>query len=102
MHGMMWWLLGNLQIYDYKLLFYRCTDCNCGDCHAVFFISGFECAESWREEAVCLGVDAEKIKKIVFLVTSLITGALVSVCGMIGFVGLNYSAYPAIIYRAQS
>jgi iron complex transport system permease protein len=41
-----------------------------------------------EEEAIHLGVNAQKIKKILFILTALITGALVSVSGTIGFVGL--------------
>ena len=35
-----------------------------------------------------LGTDVERVKKISFVLASLITGAAVSACGIIGFVGL--------------
>lgn len=41
-----------------------------------------------EEAALNLGVEVERSKKIVFVVASLITGASVAACGMIGFVGL--------------
>ncbi|MBM3237676.1 iron ABC transporter permease [Candidatus Poribacteria bacterium] len=41
-----------------------------------------------EESAAHLGVEVEKMKLIVFILASLITGAAVSACGMIGFVGL--------------
>jgi iron complex transport system permease protein len=43
---------------------------------------------SGEEHAVQLGVDVERVKLICYLAASLITAASVSVCGLIGFVGL--------------
>jgi iron complex transport system permease protein len=43
---------------------------------------------SGEENAVQLGVDVEKLKLISYLSASLVTAASVSVCGLIGFVGL--------------
>src|SRR4030043_1553169 len=43
---------------------------------------------SGEENAVQLGVDVERLKLISYLSASLITAASVSVCGLIGFVGL--------------
>jgi iron complex transport system permease protein len=43
---------------------------------------------SGEENAVQLGVEVEKLKLISYLSASLITAASVSVCGLIGFVGL--------------
>lgn len=41
-----------------------------------------------EEEALALGVEVRRVKIIVYLAASLITGAAVSVSGVIGFVGL--------------
>ena len=41
-----------------------------------------------EEKALTLGVETERVKKIIFITASLITGACVSVSGIIGFVGL--------------
>jgi len=43
---------------------------------------------SGEETAVQLGVDVERLKGVAYLLASLITAASVSVCGLIGFVGL--------------
>ncbi|MGD9484558.1 iron ABC transporter permease [Streptomyces sp. TRM70308] len=40
------------------------------------------------ETAAALGVDAERFRRALFLLTALVTGALVAVSGAIGFVGL--------------
>ncbi|OQW37498.1 MAG: heme ABC transporter permease [Nitrospira sp. SG-bin1] len=41
-----------------------------------------------EESARTLGVDTEQTKRFLFVLTALITGAIVSVSGMIGFVGM--------------
>lgn len=43
---------------------------------------------SGEEQALQLGVDVERLKSLSYLSASLITAASVSVCGLIGFVGL--------------
>ncbi|MEU1308984.1 iron ABC transporter permease [Streptomyces cinnamoneus] len=40
------------------------------------------------ETAAALGVDAERLRRVLFLVTAAVTGAVVAVSGAIGFVGL--------------
>jgi len=40
------------------------------------------------EEALNLGINTENVKKILFVLTSIITGLSVSIAGIIGFVGL--------------
>jgi iron complex transport system permease protein len=41
-----------------------------------------------EEAASSMGVEVHKVKKIVFFTSALLTGAVVSVSGMIGFVGM--------------
>jgi len=41
-----------------------------------------------EEEALALGVEVDRVKLVVYLAASLITGAVVAVSGVIGFVGL--------------
>ncbi|MFC1624119.1 FecCD family ABC transporter permease [Candidatus Omnitrophota bacterium] len=88
LHGMMWWLLGSLQIYDVKLLFVVGGITIFGVISIFLLSQDLNAISIGEEEAIHLGIEIEKIKKILFLITSLITGALVSVSGMIGFVGL--------------
>jgi iron complex transport system permease protein len=53
-------------------------------CHA----RSFNLFSLGEESAAQLGVEVERVKKIAFVLASLITGAAVSSCGIIGFVGL--------------
>jgi iron complex transport system permease protein len=82
------WLMGNLEYMAAKplggislylligsaVLFSRAKDLNL--------------ASLGEETASELGVEVESLKKITFIFASLITGAVVSVSGLIGFVGL--------------
>jgi iron complex transport system permease protein len=88
MHGMMWWLLGSLQIYELKILFMVAGIVILGIILIFIFAQDLNAISIGEEEAIHLGIEIEKIKKTLFLITSLITGALVSVSGVIGFVGL--------------
>jgi iron complex transport system permease protein len=41
-----------------------------------------------EESARTLGIDTEQAKRALFVLTALVTGAVVSVSGMIGFIGM--------------
>lgn len=88
LHGIMWWLLGSLEVYDWKLLYVVGGIVSAGIFSIFIFSQDLNAISLGEEEAVHLGIEIEKLKKILFLITSLITGALVSVSGIIGFVGL--------------
>ena len=86
--GILFWLMGNLATQSYRLV------CTVGVYTAV--------AAAWLlwqtrqlnvlslgdEGALQLGVDVDRARRAVFLGASLLVGAVVSVSGMIGFVGL--------------
>lgn len=87
-HSIMFWLMGDLSLVvgdDIPMI-------------ALFLLIGFlvmylyarslNLIVAGEETAMQLGVDVEKTKKILFLAASLVTGAAVSVSGIIGFVGL--------------
>ena len=87
-HGILWWLLGNLQIFNAKLLTLVSLIVLVGIIVSMFFIKELNAISLGEEEAMHLGVEVEQIKRILFIVCSLITASIVSICGMIGFVGL--------------
>lgn len=88
LHGMMWWLWGNLEVYDLTHLFITALIVIPGIITIYILAQDLNAISIGEEEAVHLGIDTEMIKKILFVVTSLITASLVSICGIIGFVGL--------------
>ena len=87
-HDVIWWLLGNLQIFDIAQLIMVSVVVASGVILSLLLSRELNAISLGEEEALHLGIDVERLKKILFLITSLITGAIVSVTGMIGFVGL--------------
>jgi iron complex transport system permease protein len=88
LHGMTWWLWGSLQVYDLKLLLIVFLIVSAGLAVIYIFSQDLNAIAIGEEEAIHLGIDIEAVKKILILVTSLITASLVCICGIIGFVGL--------------
>lgn len=87
-HNIVWWLLGNLQIFDARLLITVSVSAAAGILISGIFSRELNAIAIGEEQALNLGIDVELVKKILFVVTSLVTAACVSSCGIIGFVGL--------------
>lgn len=88
LHGMMWWLWGNLQVYDIRHLFIVGFIVVTGIVAIYVLAQDLNAISIGEEEALHLGINTETAKKILFIITSMITASLVSICGIIGFVGL--------------
>ena len=88
MHDLLWWMLGNLQVTDWTLPLLVAVVTAIGIILAWIFSRELNVMVLGEEEASFLGVRVELAKKVFFVIASLMTGAVVSVCGLIGFVGL--------------
>jgi iron complex transport system permease protein len=88
LHSALWWLLGNTQIYDMRLLFIVSSVSLIGIIMSTLMARNLNIMSVGEEEAVIMGLDIERVKLIFFVLSSAMTAAIVSVCGMIGFVGL--------------
>ncbi len=88
MHSVMWWMLGSLQVFDLNLLFSVGFVVVLGAILSFMFHRELNAISLGEEEALHLGIDIERVKKALFFISALITGAIVSAAGMIGFVGL--------------
>lgn len=88
LHSLTWWLWGSFQVYDFKLLFIVTLIVFSGIAAIYVFAQDLNAISIGDEEASHLGIDVESTKKILILITSLVTASLVCVCGIIGFVGL--------------
>jgi len=88
MHEITWWLWGNLEVYDYRLMFLVSIPVISGIVAIYVFAQDLNAISIGEEDAVHLGIDAQRIKKILILITALITASLICICGIIGFVGL--------------
>lgn len=88
LHGIIFWIMGSLQEPNWFLI-------KAAAILAIFalFISHFFCHSLnafslGEEEALHLGINVERTKRLLFIIASLLTGFSVSVAGIIGFVGL--------------
>jgi iron complex transport system permease protein len=88
LHGLTWWLWGSFQVYDLKLIAIVTLIDILGIGAIYIFSQDLNAISIGEEEATHLGIDVEAVKKVLILITSLITASLVCVCGIIGFVGL--------------
>ncbi|MFZ5799826.1 MAG: FecCD family ABC transporter permease [Candidatus Omnitrophota bacterium] len=88
LHEMTWWLWGSLQVYDFKLILGVSLPVILGIATTYGFAQDLNAISLGEEAAYHLGIDTQKVKKILILITALITSSLICLCGIIGFVGL--------------
>jgi iron complex transport system permease protein len=88
LHSALWWLLGNTQIYDFRLLAVVVAVSLVGIISSMPLARHLNLMSLGEEEAITMGIDTERIKLVFFIISSIMTAAVVSACGMIGFVGL--------------
>ncbi|MGD0626996.1 MAG: iron ABC transporter permease [Thermodesulfobacteriota bacterium] len=84
----MFWLMGNLEYSAAQSLVVIFLYFLVGSAVLFLLAKDFNILVLGEETASELGVEVERVKKIAFVFASLITGAVVSVSGLIGFVGL--------------
>jgi iron complex transport system permease protein len=88
LHGIIFWIMGSLQKPNSFLIRAILFISFGGLIIALFYAVDLNALSLGEEEAFHLGVEVERLKKILFLLASFITGCCVSVTGIIGFVGL--------------
>ncbi len=82
------WLLGHLQPLARNAQWWIAAYAAVGLAAALAQSRDLNALLLGEEEAASLGVNVERIKKTLFLLSSLLTGVAVSTSGLIGFVGL--------------
>ncbi|UCG35590.1 MAG: iron ABC transporter permease [Candidatus Omnitrophota bacterium] len=88
LHGIVMWTMGSLAATNWglvKLVFFVSI---LGLILSHFFCISLNAFSLGEEHATHLGINVERTKKLIFLVTSLLTGFFVAIAGIIGFVGL--------------
>ncbi len=86
--GMMSWLMGTLTAPDYPALVVLTVYLFVGGLILFMQTRPLNILTLGEESARSLGVEVERVKKTVFFTSALLTGAVVSVSGLIGFVGM--------------
>jgi iron complex transport system permease protein len=88
LHGIIFWTLGCLEQSSWLLIKIMVLISFMGLLAAYIFCRELNAFSLGTEHAAHLGVNTQRTQKVLFLLTSLLAGASVSVAGIIGFVGL--------------
>ncbi len=88
MYQIILWLMGNLSETNITLIIIAGLMVLGGIIAICLFARDLNIISIGEELAQRLGVEVEIVKKRLFIITSLITGAVVALTGLIGFVGL--------------
>ncbi|MGC4096829.1 MAG: iron ABC transporter permease [Nitrospira sp.] len=87
-YGMVAWLMGTLTAPTYGGLLGLIAYLSIGLFLLFSQMRVLNILALGEEAARTLGIDTERAKRFIFVLTALITGAVVSVSGMIGFIGM--------------
>jgi iron complex transport system permease protein len=88
LQGVVFWLMGNLGPASTGSLGVLAAVLGIGVAALLREAPRLNVLALGEEQALQLGVEAERVKRVVFVAASLITGAAISAAGSIGFVGL--------------
>lgn len=88
MDKIIYWTLGSLNTSSYKQVLLIAPIVVLGGLFIYRRYKDLNILSMGEEDAYSLGVEVEKVKKELIIISSLIVAALVSVTGIIGFVGL--------------
>jgi iron complex transport system permease protein len=86
--GLMAWLMGSLTAQGWASVVGIALYVTVGIALLLSHAPVLNVLTQGEETARSLGIDTERTKKQLFLLTALLTGAVVSISGMIGFVGM--------------
>jgi iron complex transport system permease protein len=88
LHSVFSFLMGGVWVTDWKQIAIVAPVIIGGIVIARFYASRLNAFALGEEGAAYLGVEVERVKLILLALGSLLTGAAVSLCGLVGFVGL--------------
>jgi iron complex transport system permease protein len=88
LHALVFWLMGGFSYTEWKDVWAVLPFICLGTAVIYFYARDLNILSLGEETAQHLGVDVEKVKKLLLIFGSLVTAAAVSVSGLIGFMGL--------------
>jgi iron complex transport system permease protein len=88
LHVVVFWLMGGLSYVEWKDIWATLPLICIGTAATYFYARDLNILTLGEETAQHLGVDIEKVKKLLLIFGSLVTAAAVSISGLIGFIGL--------------
>ena len=87
-HKFLLWSMGNLSPAESGLTIMVICLIIMSGLMLYYYARSFNLFSLGEESAAQLGAEVERVKRVSFVLASLLTGASVSICGIIGFVGL--------------
>ena len=87
-HNVLMWLMGDMSAAQYTILKPVALFVLAGIALLFYLSRDINLLSLGEEKATNLGLNTENIRRVLFIIASLITGACVSASGIIGFVGL--------------
>lgn len=88
LHSVIWWLLGNLQLFNGDILVATLVPVVICFVIALRYSGHLDLIQLGDQPAQHLGLDIRRARVILLVLSSLMTGTIVAACGLIGFVGL--------------
>lgn len=88
LHGIIFWIMGSLDEPNINLIYFAFIISLVGLMLSFFFVKQLNALRLGEEKAMHLGINSESAIRILFIISSLLTGISVAVAGIIGFVGL--------------
>lgn len=88
MEKIVYWMMGSVAVTTWKQVLILVPVVVLGTVIISFFARDLNIIVTGEDGARSLGIEVEKVKKILLLICSIIVAACVSVSGIIGFVGL--------------
>ena len=88
MHKIYFWTMGSLSSITYKDCITVAAFTIVGSTFLILFAKRLNVLLLGDLQTNSLGIDAQKTKKIVLIIATLMCSSVVSICGVIGFVGL--------------
>lgn len=88
LHGIVFWIMGSLEEPSWFLIKLAVLVSMLGLVISYKFSLDLNAFSLGEEEALHLGINTEKTKRLLFILASFLTGCSVSITGIIGFVGL--------------
>ena len=85
---MMMWLMGTIVPPEYATLLWLGVFLGAGVAVLFWLARSLNVLTMGEDTARALGVEVERVKQLIFVVAALMTGAVVSLAGLIGFVGM--------------
>jgi iron complex transport system permease protein len=82
------WVMGGLEVVGFRTVLDMLPFVLIGSAVIVYLTHELNLLSTGEDLATSRGVDVKRVKRLLFLATSLMVGGIVSFCGPIGFVGL--------------